>query len=97
MKKKDSIAFSDPNLKDTFNKPAIDSKENLDEQHSNKDYWDEIKSDAFTVCFTYWTGVDGVNWVAYSKKKKRRFAIFDSRDKAQYYINLQSIVNSLMN
>jgi hypothetical protein len=61
---------------ENFRQPAISKDELFDEDYSNKEIWDDIKSDSTSVKFAYLIGEEGNGQIAYSKKLKKVVTIF---------------------
>jgi hypothetical protein len=79
---KDREDYLKRRIKDFFNDrnflyPAIKTDENFDEDYSNKDIWDEIKSDDTIVGFSYLIGEEDSRKIAFSKKKKKVVMYFN--------------------
>ena len=52
-----------------FKSPAISTKEEFEEDYSDKNIWQNIKADRAAVGFYYLVGEEDMRWIAYSKKK----------------------------
>lgn len=61
---------------ENFRQPAISKDEIFDEDYSNKDVWDDIKSDTTSVKFEYLIGEESHEQIAYSKKLKKVVTTF---------------------
>lgn len=51
-----------------FKQPAITADEIFDEDYSDKEIWDDIKSDKSSIGFSYFIGDEDGRYIAYSKK-----------------------------
>jgi hypothetical protein len=79
---KDREDYLKRRIKDFFNDrnflyPAVKQDENYDEDYSDKDIWDEIKSDHTIVGFSYLIGEEDSRKIAFSKKKKKVVMYFN--------------------
>lgn len=69
-------------IKDFFNEsnfiyPAIKSDETFDQDYSDKEIWDEIKSDKTIIGFSYLIGEEDGRKIAFSKKKGKVIMYFN--------------------
>lgn len=79
---KDCEDYIKNRIKDFFNEkyficPAIKSDENFDESYSNKEIWDEIKSDQTRIGFSYLIGEEDGRHISFSKKKGKVVIYFN--------------------
>ena len=62
---------------DKFLYPAIKEDDSLDQDYSNKQVWEDIKSDNHAIGFCYWVSGGYHRKIAFSKKKKRTVVYFE--------------------
>jgi len=79
---KDKEDYIKSRINDFFNEsnfihPAIKSDETLDEDYSDKEIWDEIKSDQTIIGFYYLIGEGDGRKIAFSKKKGKVVMYFN--------------------
>jgi len=79
---KDKEDYIKKRIKDFFNEinfiyPAIKSDETFDEDYSDKEIWDEIKSDQTVIGFSYLIGEEDGRKIAFSKKKGKVVMYFN--------------------
>lgn len=58
-------------LQERFHRPAITQTEIFDEDYSEKNIWDDIRSDSTSVGFYYLIGEENGRNIAYSKRLKK--------------------------
>jgi hypothetical protein len=61
---------------ENFHTPAISKDEKFDEDYSDKEFWEDIKSDSTAVSFGYLIGEESNGQIAYSKRLKKVITIF---------------------
>jgi hypothetical protein len=79
---KEVETFIKKRIKEFFNEtnfiyPAIKSDETFDEDYSDRDIWNEIKSDLTIIGFSYLIGEEDGRKIAYSKKKRKVVMYFN--------------------
>ena len=79
---KDKEDYIKSRIKDFFNEnnfmyPAIKSDENFDEDYSDKEIWNEIKSDLTVIGFSYLIGEEDGRKIAFSKNKGKVVMYFN--------------------
>ena len=62
---------------DKFIQPAIQPGESFDEDYSDKEIWDDIKSDQTSIGFSYLIGEDDGRMISFSKKKGKVVMYFN--------------------
>ncbi|PXY03075.1 hypothetical protein DF185_03010 [Marinifilum breve] len=73
IKKRISEFFNE----DNFSSPAISAEDTFDEDYSNKEIWEDIKSDQTAIGFYYLIGEGDGRSIAYSKKLKKVVMYFN--------------------
>jgi len=73
---KDKEDYIKSRITDFFNEknflhPAIQPGESFDEDYSDKEIWDEIKSDQTSIGFSYLIGEEDLRMISFSKKKRK--------------------------
>lgn len=63
-------------VEENFSNPAISTDEQFDEDYSELDNWNDIKSDKTAIGFYYLIGEEAGCRIAYSKKQKRTLTYF---------------------